>query len=157
MWLTRWREPETEFERPLLELDRFFDEMWTDRFDRLFRLPSLLRFEDRPLVGWRPALDIEETDNEFIVRMDLPGMNKKDIHVSVDNNVLTIRGERRREREDKDRNYYCAERFYGQFQRSFTLPTDIDENKIHAEYKDGVLTITLPKTEEARARVVEIK
>ncbi len=157
MWLTKWRERETDIDRPLLDVDRFFDELWSDRLRNIFRWPSLLNWDERSLFAWQPALDVKETDKEFIVRMDVPGLNKKDIHISVDNNVLTIRGERKREEEEKDANYYCSERFYGSFQRSFTLPTEIDQDNIKAEYKNGVLTITLPKTEEAKARVVEIK
>ena len=157
MWLTKWRERETDVDRPLLDVDRFFDELWSDRLRSIFRWPSLLNWDERSLFAWQPALDVKETDKEFVVRMDLPGLQKKDIHLSVDNNVLTIRGERKREEEEKDANYYCSERFYGTFQRSLTLPTEIDQDNIKAEYKNGVLTITLPKTEEAKARVVEIK
>jgi len=157
MWLTKWREPRTELDRPLVELDRFFDEMWSDRFDDFFRVPSLLDWVDRTLTSWQPALDVEETDDAFLVHMDLPGMNKKDIHVTVDDNVLTIRGERKREEEKKDANYYCSERFYGTFQRSFTLPSQVNADQIKADYKNGVLHITLPKKEEARARKIEIR
>ncbi len=157
MWLTKWREPKSELDRPLMELDRFFDELWTDRFEDFFRMPSLLDWSDRPLMAWHPALDVEETDDSFIVRMDLPGMNKKDIHVSLDNNVLTIQGERKREKEEKDANYYCTERFHGSFRRSFTLPSQVDPDQIKADYKNGVLTVTLPKKEEAKARKIEIK
>ena len=157
MWLTKRREEQKELDRPLTALDRFFDELWEDRFENILRLPSLLSEEKRPFFAWQPALDVEEKDDAYIVRMDLPGMDKKDIHLTIDNNVLSIRGERRREKEEKDANYYCSERYFGSFQRSFTLPSQVDEDKIKAEYKHGVLTITLPKTEEAKAKIVKIQ
>ncbi|RME01691.1 MAG: Hsp20/alpha crystallin family protein [Calditrichaeota bacterium] len=157
MWLTKRREEREELDRPLVQIDRLFDELWADRFENLFRLPSLTDWFRGFGAAWRPELDVEEKDDAFIVRVDLPGMNKKDIHLSIDNNVLTISGKRELESHEKEARYFCSERFSGSFQRSITLPSQVDENNIKAEYKHGVLTVTVPKAETAKARVIKVQ
>ncbi len=135
--------------------DRMFDELWRMPVSRLLRAPSLFETTDLEWLHWHPEADIEETDDAYILRVDLPGMNKKDVNVTIQNNVLTIRGERKRDEEDK--RYHVAERFTGKFYRSFVLPTSVDENSIVAEYKDGVLTATIKKKEEAKPKAIEIR
>lgn len=104
-----------------------------------------------------PSIDISETDNEVDVRMDLPGMQKEEIDIQVHNNVLTIKGERHEETEEKDRKYHRVERRSGTFARSVSLPSIVDENKVDAHYKDGVLMISMPKTKEAQAKKITVK
>jgi HSP20 family protein len=113
--------------------------------------------ETLPLTTWVPACDIYETDKEIVVKAELPGLKKEDVFVSLDNNVLMIRGERKFEGEVKRENFHRVERTYGEFLRSFTLPTFIDSNKILAEFKDGLLMVTLPKREEAKPKQIEVK
>ncbi len=103
---------------------------------------------------WSPRMDVYERDDELVFECEAPGLDKDDIEVSVDNNRLTIQGERRTEREveEEERNYFRTERFYGSFQRSFALPENIDQSEITAEFSDGVLNVTLPKAEEEEAQ-----
>ncbi len=114
------------------------------------------RGEESALTIWAPAVDIYETQNELMVKADLPGMQEKDIDVRVENNLLTIRGTRQFEKNISEDNYLRIERSYGSFSRSFALPNTVSAESIHAEYKDGVLTVTLPKREESKPRQVKI-
>lgn len=128
-----------------------FNELWRTEwswFDRLMEEDS---------VVWSPRVDLIENDNEFVLKADLPGIDKKDLKVQVENNMLTISGERKYENEDKSDRYYRNERFYGRFQRSFSLSDRVKADAIKADYKDGVLTVTLPKAEEAKPKQIEIK
>ncbi len=106
---------------------------------------------------WTPAVDIAEQENEYLVKMELPGVNKEDVKISLESNILTIRGEKKQEKEEKDKSLHRVERSYGSFQRSFTLPTTVKSDKIDAVYKDGVLSVTLPKMEEAKPKQIEVK
>jgi HSP20 family protein len=106
---------------------------------------------------WAPLVDIIEDNKEYLVKAELPEVKKEDVHVSVENGTLTIRGERKYEKEQKDKRYHRLERGYGSFVRSFVLPDIADAAKVSAEFKDGVLRIHLPKTEMARSRHVEVK
>jgi HSP20 family protein len=106
---------------------------------------------------WTPAVDIAEQESEYIVKMELPGVNKEDVKISLESNILTIRGEKKQEKEEKSKNLHRVERSYGSFQRSFTLPTSVKSDKIDAYYKDGVLSVTLPKVEEAKPKQIEVK
>lgn len=108
---------------------------------------------------WAPAVDIEETPERFMVKAELPGVEKKDMEVTVENGVLTLKGERRKEVEEKNKKIHRIERSYGMFMRSFTLPEGVDEKKVLAEYKDGLLTVSIPKTGEkpATRTKVEVK
>ncbi len=106
---------------------------------------------------WTPAVDIAEQENEYTVKMDLPGVKKEDVKITLESNILTIRGEKKQEKESREGNYHRAERSYGCFQRSFTLPTTVKSDRIDALYKDGILTVTLPKDEEAKPRQIDVK
>jgi len=103
-----------------------------------------------------PAVDIIDEKENIKVCADLPGMNKDEIEVTVENNVLTIKGEKKEERETKEKGYVRSERYYGAFHRSFTLPSGVDTNKVNANYKEGVLEITLPKREDAKTRQIKV-
>ena len=105
---------------------------------------------------WSPAVDIFETEGEIVVKAELPGMNREGITLNLEKNVLTLKGERRFEKETKDENYHRIERSYGGFSRSFSIPATVDEEKIRADYKDGVLKIVLPKKEQAKSKQIRI-
>jgi len=113
--------------------------------------------EDYAISSWTPAVDITEHDDQFVVKVELPGVNKDDVKITLENNILTIRGEKKQEKETKKENYHRVERSYGSFQRSFTLPTTVKSDKIDAAYKDGILQIALPKAEEAKPKQIEVK
>ncbi len=113
--------------------------------------------ESVSLAGWTPSCDIFETDNDIVVKAELPGVKKEDVKVSVDRNLLEVTGERKFSEETKRENYHRIESSYGQFSRSFTLPTAVDANKINAEFKDGILRVTLPKREDAKPKQIEVK
>jgi HSP20 family protein len=111
-----------------------------------------LRSED-----WAPSADIAETDKEYMIKVELPGVNKDDVRVAVNNGFLTIRGERKQEEEQKGKHFHRIERYYGSFSRSFMLPDNIEETKIKASFKDGLLELEVPKTEEAKQKYIEVK
>ena len=113
--------------------------------------------EAMTLTRWAPSVDIMEDDKEWLVKADLPEVNKEDVKVTVENGVLTITGERKFEKEEKDQKYHRIERAYGNFFRSFTLPDAADGAKANAEFKDGVIKVHLPKCEKARPKAVEVK
>ena len=106
---------------------------------------------------WTPAVDIAELDNQFVVKVELPGINKDDVKITLESNILTIRGEKKEETDVKEENYHRVERTYGSFQRSFKLPTTVKGDNIDAMYKDGILTVTLPKAEEAKPKQIEVR
>jgi HSP20 family protein len=128
-----------------------------DEIDRLFEAP-LAEFARHQNVfgGWAPALDVYEQKDNVIVRAELPGMKKEDIELSLHDNTLTISGERKQEETHKEAETYRSERFFGRFQRMVTLPTQVAQDKIKAQYKDGVLTVTLPKAEEAKPKHIDV-
>ena len=107
---------------------------------------------------WLPAVNVEETHDELLLTAEVPGMNREDIDIELENNILTLRGEKAqaREEESSDRRYHVWERRYGNFQRSFTLPRTVRADQISAEYRDGVLTVRMPKAPEAKSRKIEI-
>src|SRR5262245_12903275 len=137
----------------LAKLDPLYKE-----FSRINRLFGGDTWEPNGIEAaeWTPAVDILEGENEIVIKAELPGMNEKDIVVSLDNNVLTLRGDRHFEKDVKKENYHRMERTYGTFFRSFTLPAFVDVANVKAEYKDGLLKIALPKKETAKARRVEV-
>jgi HSP20 family protein len=106
---------------------------------------------------WMPLVDITEDDKEYLITAELPEVKKEDVKVMMENGVLTISGERKFEKEEKDKKYHRVERSYGSFARSFTLPTDGDAQKVHAEFKDGVLKVHVTKSEAARPKQIEVK
>jgi len=127
-----------------------------DQFNRLFNESFRNHSEESALTTWAPAVDIYETPNELVVKADLPDVNEKDIDVRVENNLLTIRGERKFEKSVSEENFLRVERTYGAFSRSFSLPNTVNAEAIGAEYKNGVLTVTLPKREESKPRQVKV-
>ena len=112
--------------------------------------------ENGVAAAWTPAVDVIENDNEYIVRVELPGVNKNDLKITLESNVLTIAGEKKAEEEVKREDYHRIERTYGSLQRSFTLPTMVNADKIDTLFQDGILRVTLPKAEEARPRQIEV-
>ncbi len=146
MAITKWS--------PLREL-----ESTMERFNRLFdENIGRLRFTDEELATgtWYPSVDIYETKDEVVLKAELPGMEKKDFSIEVKDNMLMLKGERKFERETKEENYYRIERSYGTFHRSFTLPAAVDRDKIKAKYKEGILEISMPKVETAKAKQVSV-
>jgi HSP20 family protein len=142
MALVRWRPMERDW---LKDVDRMLGDvrhMWGS--------------EPAESVGWAPDVNIFEMGDDLVLEADLPGVGKDQIHVEVQNQSLTLRGERKRDEKVADESYYRCERPYGTFSRVFTLPTTVDVTKIDASFKDGVLTVKLPKTAEAKAKQIAI-
>jgi|ERR1041385_4154661 HSP20 family protein len=106
---------------------------------------------------WSPDIDLIENDNAYVVKAELPGISKDDVKISITDNVLTIRGEKTEREDGTKKNFHRTERRYGAFQRSFSLPSFVDANRIEAEFKDGVLSINLPKSEQAKPKMIEVK
>ena len=129
-----------------------------DRMNRLFDDTSRTWRTDEPAATttWSPAVDIFETQGEIVVKAELPGMDRNDITLNLEKNVLTLKGERKFEKETKEDNYHRIERSYGGFSRAFSIPATVDEEKIKAEYKDGVLKIVLPKKEQVKPKQIRI-
>jgi len=111
---------------------------------------------EEQLGTWAPAVDIYETEKEIVLKADLPGMNLADVDISLNNNVLSVRGERKFEKDVKEDNYHRVERTYGNFVRTFTLPNTVNADQIEASYENGVLRITMPKREEARPKQIKV-
>jgi HSP20 family protein len=129
-----------------------------DRMNRLFDDAGRGWRAEEPAAttSWSPSVDIFETEGEIVVKAELPGMDRKDIALHLENNVLSLRGERRFVKETKEENYHRIERSYGNFSRSFSIPATVDEEKIRADYKDGVLKIILPKKDQAKPKQIKI-
>jgi HSP20 family protein len=123
------------------------------RFFRDWPFPRLFG-EGRAIA---PAVDMLDKKDEVVLRADLPGLEQKDIDVTVEEGVLTIRGERREEKEVKDEDYYCCERWAGSFERSLTLPAGVDAEKVRASFKNGILEVHVPKVEKAKGKKIEIR
>jgi HSP20 family protein len=130
-----------------------------DEVNRLFSTNLSRAFGDEGIArgAWIPNVDIHENKDQIVLEAELPGMNREDFDLSIENNVITLRGERRFEKKDDGDNYHRVERAYGTFTRSFTLPQTVSAEGAVAEYKNGVLRVTLPKREEVKARRIEIK
>src|ERR671930_101570 len=130
-----------------------------DGVNRLFSTNFSRSFADEGIArgAWTPNVDIYENKDEIILEAELPGMNREDFELTIENNVITLRGERRFEKKDETDNYHRVERSYGSFSRSFTLPPTVSGEGITAEYRNGVLRITLSKREEVKARRIEIQ
>jgi HSP20 family protein len=144
--LTRWE--------PLREMEEF-----QNRLSTLFGRPSRRGNgrEEITLPDWTPLADITEDEREYLIKAELPEVRKEDVKVTVENGVLTISGERKFEKEEKKRKYHRVERGYGTFMRSFALPDDADFSKVNAEFKNGVLTVHVPKSEQAKPKQIEVK
>jgi len=137
------RRPTTLFADPFFRsLDQFFGD------------ESLFKGGARD--GWVPAVDVRETDESFVFTAELPGLTKEDVSITLEDNVLTLAGERRFEKEEGKNEFRRIERSYGRFTRSFTLPNDVDNDHVQANYGDGLLTVTVPKTEKSKPRKIEI-
>jgi HSP20 family protein len=145
MTLIRWR--------PMRQMENIQDEV-NRVFDSFFSTPMRRRGED--MGAWLPDVDIVEDKDRIDVQVDLPGMEKDDIKVSVEDNILTLKGERKSFKEEKEKTYHQVERTYGKFTRSFSLPSTVDGSKIKANYKNGVLKIELPKTEAVKPKEIPV-
>jgi len=141
--LTRW-----EPFRGATSLQEQVNRLLHDAFER--------QGEQSSLTAWAPAVDIYETEHELVVKADLPDIDPKDLDIRVENNILTIRGERKFEKKVNEENYLRVERAYGSFARSFTLANTVNSDAIKAEYQNGVLTLTIPKREEAKPKQIKV-
>lgn len=139
---------------PFRKMQERVNRVWGENFFDFFKP---MTEENWSLATWSPACDIYENDNEIVIKAELPEVKKGDVHVAIENNVLTIRGERKFSEETKQENYRRVERSYGEFMRSFTLPSFVDATKVNADFKDGVLRVTLAKREEAKPKQIEVK
>ena len=150
--LTRWQRPEMAIWPGFGRLTDLRDEI-----DRLFEAPlAELTRGSQLLSGWTPALDLFEDKDNLYVRVELPGMKREDIDLSLHEGSLSISGERKGEEKLKDSEVYRAERFFGRFQRTVSLPTAVAAEKVKAHYQDGILTVTLPKAEEAKPKHIDV-
>ena len=143
MQLTRWN--------PFGELDEI-----QQRLNRLF-LDRSTKTGETSFADFMPPVDIEETDTEFVVKADLPEVKKDEIKIHVQDGVLAIEGERKQIKEEKGRRFHKIEREYGRFVRRFALPTEVDAEKVRAEFKDGVLNVVLPKAPTATPKMIDVK
>ncbi len=138
--------------RELEEMRKRMASLW-DRPLELLEAPS----ERLELAEWRPLADITEDDKEYLVKIEIPGMKRDEVKVSMESGVLTISGERKLEKEEKSKKYHRVERAYGSFSRSFVIPDDVVAEKIDAEFKEGILQVHLPKGEHAKPKTIEVK
>jgi HSP20 family protein len=144
---------------PIVKYNPFVD---TDDFPtglRLFQDTINRVFSDQAATArpWAPAVDILETENDLVLKADVPGVELKDIDIQIENGTLTLKGERKFEKEEQKKGYHRLERSYGSFVRYFTLPDTVDAEKVHADFSSGVLTVTLPKKEIAKPRSVKVQ
>jgi HSP20 family protein len=128
------------------EMDRFFERYLEPRWD-----------EFEATSEWWPRMDLSETKDALVVKAEIPGVDEKDIKVSLQEQTLTITGEKRHEKEEKDEQFHRVERSYGSFARAWKLPTSVDASKVAAQFKDGVLTVTMPKTPAAKGTIIPVK
>ncbi|MFZ9228365.1 MAG: Hsp20/alpha crystallin family protein [Prochlorococcaceae cyanobacterium] len=144
MELTKWE--------PLREIEDFFD-----RYSRSLAMPFSRSGSDIfANGGWAPRVDVSENDDAFVIKAEIPGIDKDDVKVSLENGVLTLQGERRQEREEKGWRYHRMERSYGHFMRSFTLPSNVDEAHLKASFHNGLLEVDLPKIEQSPAQALQV-
>ncbi len=113
--------------------------------------------DERTSKAWSPSVDINESDTQYVVSAELPGVEKDDVTVSIDKNVLTIKGEKRLTKKEEGEKWHRVESTYGEFTRSFTLPEEVDTDKVEANYKDGVLALTIPKAEKVQPKLIDVK
>ena len=144
MQLTKWD--------PFREMEDVFD-----RYSKALSWPRLGGSEIMTGGDWAPRVDIAETEKEFIIKAEVPEVKKEEVKISVDNGILSIRGERKQEKEEKGKKFHRVERYYGSFTRSFTLPDNVDETKIEASFKDGMLNIQIPKSEKSKPKAIDVK
>ena len=139
--------PFREFERMRTDMDRFWDSF----------LEGGLRTRTEEGGEWLPSLDVAETKNELVVKAEVPGMDAKDINISLSDGMLTVKGEKKQEREEKEADYHLVESSYGAFTRSIQLPTEVQSDKISASYRNGVLTVILPKSDGPQKKEIKVK
>jgi HSP20 family protein len=142
--LTHWQ-PERELQRLRTEMDHLFEQSFGEGGEGGWRMGA-----------WAPPVDLYDADDAFVLKAELPGLSKDDIHIEVHDRTLTLRGERKHEAEIKEERYHRRERSYGSFQRAFWLPTTVDAEKIQASFKDGVLELRLPKSDAAKPKRIAI-
>ena len=145
---------------PIVKWEPLRDLMTAQRdYDRLFRdfFSAQAGETEISTRSWAPPVDIYETDNDLVMKVELPGVEPKDVEVRVEDNNLYLKGERKFEKEVNEQNYHRVERSYGSFARSFSLPSSISADKVKAEFKDGLLVLTLPKREEAKPKTIKIE
>ena len=148
--VTRWN-PLREMEEAQRRISSLFD--WTP-----FRRGNLTPEDETISVPqWAPLVDIAEDEKEYLIKLELPEVQKDDVKVTVESGTLTISGERKAEKEEKGRKFHRVERYYGRFERSFSIPDDAEDSKVNAEFKDGVLRVHLAKSEKVRPKQIEVK
>ena len=143
MAMVRW-DPFRELEEVSARLSRMMGRRETDADAAAF-------------ADWSPAMDLEETDKEYLLKADLPEVQKADVKVAIDEGLLTVEGERRREKEEKNKKFHRVERSYGKFVRRMAVPSDVDVASVAAEFKDGVLNVHLPKSPTAKPKAIDVK
>ena len=146
MNLTKWD--------PFRELEEV-----SNRLNQLFhRTPSRTEPDGGMLAmaDWSPTVDITETDSAYVIKGEIPGVSKNDVKVSIENGMISLRGERKQEKEEKNKKFHRIERSYGSFFRSFQLPDDVDETKVKAEFKDGMINVILPKSAKSKAKSINV-
>ncbi len=148
--LTRWN-PFKEMEEMQRRMSNLFD------LAPFHRTNLITDDENITMPDWAPLVDIAEDDKEYLIKVELPEVHKDDVKVTVEGGTLTICGERKAEKEEKGRKFHRLERMYGRFERSFSIPDDAQDSKVHAEFKDGVLCVHLAKSERARPKQIDVK
>jgi HSP20 family protein len=131
----------------------------SNRLNRIFGRASSRTESSREMLGmadWTPSVDISETDTAYLIKGEIPGVKKEDVKVTIQDGMLTIQGERKMEKEEKDKKFHRIERSYGSFVRSFRVPEDADENQVKAEFKDGMINVTLTKSAKAKTKAVNV-
>jgi len=154
MTLLRWQRPEVPQWSPFRHLSSLREEI-----DRLFESPlaALTQSSNQFLSGWMPAVDLYEDKDSFHLKAELPGMSKDDIEISIHEGVLTLSGERKVDEKYQSAEVYRSERALGRFQRTLTLPAEVNADKVKAHYEEGILTVLLPKAERSKPKHIEIK
>ena len=142
----------------IITWDPFRGLVTREKMNRIFEGALTSRGEEQDMAAstWTPSVDIHENENELVLSAEVPGIEDKDIEIEIENNTLSIKGERKIEKETKEENYHRIERSYGSFSRSFTLPTNVNQDNIKAEYDNGVLRISLPKKPELKPKKVKV-
>ena len=148
MTLTRWNPT-----RELLDIEKEFNRLFNS-FGRKFGNGDNEEYEN---AVWTPLTDVTEDKDNYTISLDIPGVSKENVKISYNNGQLTVSGERKQEKEEKEKNFYRVERSYGKFYRAFNLPQEIKEDNIEAQFKDGQLNITVPKAEKVKPKEIEIK
>jgi HSP20 family protein len=131
----------------------------SSRLNRIFGKPGIRTESDNAMLAvadWMPSVDISETDNAYLIKGEIPGVKKEDVKVTIQDGMLTIQGERKQEKEEKGKKFHRVECSYGSFERSFRVPDDADEAAVKAEFKDGMLNVTLPKSEKAKPKSINV-